>query len=113
MFESVTMRALVSALDGLTARQRATADNVANVNTPNFRARTVSFEETLANSVRHGEGAVSAAESRSLEPTNLDGNNVNLDKETLLSEDTALRYQYATQAINGQFDSIRTALRSQ
>lgn len=112
MFESVTMNALVSALDGLSARQRATADNVANVNTPNFRANTVSFEEALATSVRRGEGTVAATASRSLEPTNLEGNNVNLDKETVSSEDTALKYQYATQAINGQFSSIRTALRS-
>ena len=112
MFESVTSRALVSALDGLTDRQRAISDNVANLNTPNFRARRVAFEDALAASVRSGDGAVTSTESRSLEPTRLNGNNVNIDTETLANQDTMLRYQFATQALNGQFTSIRTALRS-
>ena len=34
MFDSVTMNALSSALDGLALRQRTIAQNVANVNTP-------------------------------------------------------------------------------
>lgn len=113
MFESVTSRALVSAISGLADRQRAIADNIANVNTPNFRARRVSFEAELAQSVRAGDGTVAASEARSLEPTRANGNNVNMDTETLSNQDTVLRYQFATQALNGQFTNIRTALRSQ
>lgn len=33
VFDSVTINALSSALDGLAARQRAIANNIANVNT--------------------------------------------------------------------------------
>jgi flagellar basal-body rod protein FlgB len=40
------------------------------------------------------------------------GNNVNLDTETLSNVDTVLRYQFATQAANGQFSSMRAALRT-
>jgi flagellar basal-body rod protein FlgB len=112
VLESVSSAALSSALDGLALRQRAIANNIANVNTPNYTAKRVAFEDALAKSVREGDGRVEATTQRSLEPTRLNGNNVNLDTETLSNIDTVLRYQFATQAINGSFSSIRTALRT-
>ncbi|GGD75033.1 flagellar biosynthesis protein FlgB [Microbacterium murale] len=110
--DSVTISALTSALDGLALRQRAIADNIANINTPNYHAKRVQFEEALADAVASGDGRVSATIGESLEPTRLDGNNVNLDTETLSSIDTMLRYQFATQAVNGSFSSMRTAMRT-
>lgn len=112
MFDSVTSLALESALDGLALRQRAIANNIANVNTPGYQARRVEFESALAKSVAAGDGTSGATTSTSLEPTRLDGSNVNLDTETLSNIDTVLRYQFATQAAAGPFSSIRTALRS-
>ncbi|GAA1442123.1 hypothetical protein GCM10009617_13320 [Leifsonia poae] len=112
VLESVTSAALASALDGLAARQRAIANNIANVNTPGYTAERVSFEDALAQSVANGDGHVSASTARSLEPTRLDGNNVNLDTETLSNVDTVLRFQFASQAAGGQFTAIRAALRT-
>lgn len=112
MHDSVTHVALNSALDGLAMRQRVIADNIANIQTPGFRAGRVAFEGALADAVRNGSGAVSATVQRSLEPTREDGNNVNLDTETLLNIDTNLRYQLATQAVDGTFSKIRTAMRT-
>ena len=85
---------------------------IANIQTPGYRAQRVSFEDELSKAVRHGSGAVTAQVARSLEPTREDGNNVNLDTETLLNVDTNLRYQLATQAMDGQFSQIRTAMRT-
>ncbi len=112
MFDSLTTTALTSALNGLSARQRAIADNIANVNTPNYAAKRVAFEDALAKSVENGSGSVQAQIRSSLEPTNTNGNNVNLDTETLSNIDTVLRYQFATRAMDGQFSSVRTALRT-
>jgi flagellar basal-body rod protein FlgB len=112
VFESVTSLALSSALDGLSMRQRAIANNIANVNTPNYKAQRVQFEDALAKSVQQGDGAVAATVAESLEPTRLDGNNVNLDTETLSNVDTLLRYQFAARAVEGQFTSVRTAMRT-
>lgn len=111
LFDSVTSVALNSALDGLSARQRVIAENVANLQTPGYHAKRVQFENALAQAVADGSGAAVATTSRSLEPTREDGNNVNLDTETLLNVDTNLRYQLATRAMDGQFSSIRTAMR--
>lgn len=112
VFDSVTSLALESALDGLASRQRAIANNIANVNTPGYHARRVDFEAALARSVANGDGKSTATTATSLEPTRLDGSNVNLDTETLSNIDTVLRFQFATQAASGPFNSIRTALRS-
>ena len=112
MFDSVTFVALNSALDGLALRQRVIANNVANINTPNFHATRVQFEDELARQVSNGNGAVKATQKLSLEPTRLDGNNVNLDTETLLNVDTVLRYQVATQAVDSTFSTLRTAMRT-
>lgn len=112
MLESVTLSALTSALDGLAERQRAIADNVANVQTPGYHARRVAFEEQLRGAVQDGHGDVAPSSARSLEPTRLDGNNVNLDTETLSNIDTVLRVQLATRAVDGKFSAVRTALRS-
>jgi flagellar basal-body rod protein FlgB len=112
VFDSVSTAAIHSALDGLAARQRVIADNIANVQTPGFLAGRVTFEAALGDAVRSGTGHVEPTVSRSLEPTREDGNNVNLDHEVLANIDTGLRYQLAVRAIDGQFSHIRTALRT-
>lgn len=112
MFDSVTSVALQSALDSLALRQRTIANNIANVNTPGYQARRVVFEEALARSVQAGEGRAAASTEMSLEPTRLNGSNVNLDTETLSNIDTVLRYQFAARAVEGGFTGVRTAMRT-
>jgi flagellar basal-body rod protein FlgB len=116
VFDDVTSVALHSALRGLTARQRAVADNVSNIQTPGFLAGRVQFEDALREAVATGDSAaaadVSPSIARSLEPTRTDGNNVNLDTETLQSIDTNMRYQLALRAIDDRFGGIRAALRT-
>jgi len=112
VFDSVTTTALTSALDGLSQRQRAIADNISNINTSGYRAKVVAFEQALAASVARGDGDVTAAVSESRAATRLNGNNVDLDTETLSNIDTVLRYQFASQAVGGTFSSVQTALRT-
>ena len=110
----VTSSALKAALDGLAQRQRATADNIANVNTPGFLAGRVDFESSLRGALANGENPASAMAvvARSLEPTNTNGNNVNLDSETIIATETGLRYQLALNALDGKYNVLRTALRT-
>lgn len=109
----MTSVGLQSALDGLALRQRTIATNIANVNTPNYHAQRVSFEDSLARSIAEGSRAKTAPSTdRSLEPTKLNGNNVNLDTETISNIDTLLRFQFASQAVGGEANSLRTAMRT-
>ena len=111
----VTMSALHTALRGLAERQRVIATNTANIQTPGFLAGRVSFEDELAQALSSGDSAevagMSPAHQTSLEPTRMDGNNVNLDRETLLGTDTELRYQLMIRAVDAKFGLVRTAIR--
>lgn len=111
MFDDLATGALKSALSGLALRQRAIADNIANIETPGFRARQVDFEAALRSAVEAGTPErARPAVSQSTEPTRLNGNNVNLDDQTLSSLDTDLRYQWAVRALDGKYDGLRTVI---
>lgn len=107
----VTMTALHQALRGLTARQRTIADNIANLETPEFLAGRVDFESSLTAALADGQPAsAEVTTTRSLAPTGVNGNNVNLDQETLAMIETDLRYQMTTQAVSNKFGLLRTAI---
>ena len=110
----VTTAALHAALSGLAERSRVTADNIANINTPGFLAGRTDFESALRNSLNSGQTPTVSGGSvaRSLEPTNTNGNNVNLDDETVISTETGLRYQLALNALDGKYSLLRTALQA-
>jgi flagellar basal-body rod protein FlgB len=109
LFGSVSYVAMNTALDGLALRQRVIADNVANIDTPGFLAGRVSFEDSLAAAVADGTGAAVPSTGRSMAAPRTDGNNVNLESETLLNIQTQLRYQLATQAVSHTFSLYRAA----
>ncbi len=106
-----TARALSQALSGLSLRQRTIADNVANIETPQFLAGKVDFESSLMQAVADGGDPAAAAPTtmRSLEPTRANGNNVNLDEETLSGLQTGLTYQLGVQAMTDHFQRLRIA----
>ncbi len=80
MFDSVTINALTSALDGLAQRQRAISDNIANINTPNYPRQACAVRRGARTLDRCGRrSGRGATVGTSLEPTRLNGNNVNLD----------------------------------
>ena len=114
MFDDVSMSSLRVAVSGLSARQNAIANNISNIETPGYQARKVKFEEALSSAVAHGQSpsTVSPSVQNSLEPTRLNGNNVNLDEETLASAETGLRYELTITALTNKFNSLRTAMGS-
>ncbi|MGY1772917.1 flagellar basal body rod protein FlgB [Blastococcus sp. SYSU D00813] len=115
MIGDVTMTTLHAALSGLAQRQRVTNDNIANINTPGYLAGVTDFESTLRSELAHGKtpSVTGGSVSRSLEPTNTNGNNVNLDAQTVTATETGLRYQLALNALDGKYGLLRSALRTQ
>src|SRR5439155_14571822 len=112
VLDDVTSAALHTALSGLAKRQRVIADNIANVETPGFLAGEVSFESALDSAVKAGDpGAVAPSVTRSLAPTRTDGNNVNLDEETLANVDTGLRYQLVLRALDAKYGLVHDAIK--
>lgn len=101
---------LHSALRGLSLRQRTIADNIANIETPNFLAGRVDFETSLREAAAEGVAAPAPSVARSLQPTRLNGNNVNLDEETVAAMETGLRYELTVQAMTNKLNSVRNAI---
>ena len=107
----ITTRTLGMALDGLDRRQQAIAANLANLETPGYLAREVEFESSLRAAL--GAGApetMSIAVDRSLAPTRLNGNNVNVDVEIVSSTETQLRQKLVIEGLNSKYQLLRTAI---
>lgn len=108
----LTMRAIQASLDGLAARQRLTAENIANAEVPGYLASRVDFESSLREAIETGDFSdLSHVTTTSLAPTGLNGNNVNLDEESITNIDTGLRFQMMTEAMNAKFHLLKTSMR--
>ena len=109
---------LGSALDGLALRQRVIADNIANVDTPHYRASSVDFESNLRSAI--GSGAIATGDELAVAPTltatdtpvGANDNNVDLRKETLAAVQSQFQYQMITRATSDRFNLIKTVVAS-
>jgi flagellar basal-body rod protein FlgB len=112
VFNDVTSASLRVAVAGLSARQTAIADNIANIETPGYQARKVQFEGALTSAIKNGDSpsTVTPTVQNSLEPSRLNGSNVNLDEETLSHIDTTMRYQLTLRALDSKYSMLRTAI---
>lgn len=113
MFDDLSSSSLRVAATGLAARQSAVANNIANIETPGYRARKVEFEQALQGAIARGDSpaSVSPSSESSLEPTRLNGSNVNLDEETLSHIDTTMRYQLTMRALDTKYSMLRDAIK--
>ena len=103
---------LATTLDGLATRQSVIADNIANVDTPGFRAVSVDFESSLSAALQRGEMPTSGVRATTLPsnaPAGTDGNNVDLRQESLSAIQTQFQYQMMTRAVSDRFALVRTA----
>lgn len=111
LFTDTTTGAIEWALAAQTERQRVSAHNVANVNTPGFRAQRLEFEADLSRALRRGD---LRRADWSLSPTNdganLNGNNVNIEAETETLLKSSLHYDALVEALNFKLGSLRTAI---
>lgn len=117
MFLDNSSLALMRAsLNGLQVKQQVIAHNIANYETPDYKARTVTFEEVLSGAQKNGKAApentryLAHIATNSTTDIRLDGNNVDLDRENLELFDTYLQAAYLYQKIGGEFSNLRYVL---
>jgi len=110
---------LAAALDGVSQRQQVTADNIANVDTPGFRATSVDFETQLRAAIDGGafaEGTpveIGMTATPTDTPVGANGNNVDLRKETMAAIQSQFQYQILTRAVSDRYSLIKTAVTGQ
>jgi flagellar basal-body rod protein FlgB len=107
----VTMTALHSMLRGLSARQTAIADNIANVETPGYTAKTVDFESSLREALASGSTPdVAPSTALTADEALPNGNNVQIGEEMTSLTQTNLSYELAIQAMTSKFAILRTSI---
>lgn len=91
----------------LSARQKLVASNIANVDTPGYRAKDIDFHAELAN--QFGSLEPTAVEVSGLKTKN-DGNNVDMDRESRMLSENALRFAVATNLARSELQTLRSAI---
>ena len=112
---------LRAAMSGLAARQRTIANNVANVDTPGFKASEVRFEDALNDAIKRDRSGTKVDQTRlnasasrtslvDATTTRADGNNVDVDREMELLGEANLNYSALTQVMSTRLGILRTVI---
>ncbi|MDT8879183.1 flagellar basal body rod protein FlgB [Halomonas saccharevitans] len=111
-------------------RQKVLASNIANADTPGYKARDMDFASELNKAVQQGGSdglALSRTSSRHLESQgamsssrdllyrvpaqpSLDGNTVDMDRERTQFADNSVRYQAALTMLNSRIQGLKKAM---
>lgn len=100
------------ALDGLSLRHSATAENIANANSPGFRPLRVSFEQALRSAAGGGPEAIGRVAPQ-IERAAATGESTEarLDLELATASETGLRYAALIDLLSRQMQISRTVIR--
>ena len=123
-----SMLMLERAMNFQWTKQNVINDNIVNAETPNYKAKYVTFEEALDSSIRsalhrtdrrmstmrsaisRSQPVVHVAEDESMR---MDDNGVNVAEQELEATRNALQIQYTMDAINSNLSLMRTLIRGQ
>jgi Flagellar basal body protein len=113
----ITATPLVQLLQGYlkvtTDRQQIIASNIANVDTPGYHAKDIDFQSAMQQALGNGNQLHLESASTTVEglPERPDGNNVNIDRESMILGETQLQYQMGVQLIKSEFHRLLSAIK--
>ena len=128
LFSSDLMVALTKSLDASALRQRVSANNIANVNTPYFKKSSVEFESYLQKALSKDPSPMRATDPRhfgnkpGLESVQAevlrqkwtfmrtDLNNVDIDEEMTNLAANSIMYQTLTRLISDRYSSLSSVI---
>lgn len=94
-------------------RQQLIASNIANIDTPGYHSREVNFQAAMQQAMNEGGEVQLQSVSNEVQglPERPDGNDVNIDRESLLLSQTQLQYQMGVQLIKSEFHRLLSAIK--
>lgn len=113
LFNSLEFKSMESSISALWQKQQVISHNLSNQDTPNFKAKKLTFQDVLENNRREGDTAYQFQATISQDnstKTRPDGNNVDIEKENLELMDTYYQSLALYQKISGQFTNMRSVL---
>lgn len=109
-------------------RTQLISENIANVDTPGYKARDINFNQVLQNQreqsvkldVTHkshinlSQGAFSEnIEFRQVQQSSADGNTVDMQKEKAAFAENAVRYQTTLRVLSGKIMGLKSAFKGE
>ncbi len=126
MIDTAMTEALGHFLDVDVARYKLIATNMANIDTPGYKARDLDFRQELLRAGAASGGNGSGSSSGRLDLASFtpvahavrglierpDGNNVSVERESLLLAETQMKFNLGVQLLKGQFHTLSLAINS-
>ncbi|MCY9203186.1 flagellar basal body rod protein FlgB [Bacillus atrophaeus] len=121
---SGTIQNLENALGRANIKQKVITNNIANIDTPNYKAKKVSFQnllnqessrlESVKTDYRHVDFSDAGSKGSIVANSNTayqqNGNNVDVDKEMTDLAENQINYQALVERMSGKFNSLKTVL---
>jgi flagellar basal-body rod protein FlgB len=111
MINSDQLSLLGKLLDVSAHRQGLISSNIANIDTPGYRTKDIDFKSELRRSMLEPDANIAPVNR---EVTGLterpDGNNVSIDRETMLLSETQLQFRLGIQLMRSEFHKISMAI---
>lgn len=108
----------------LWTKQAAILDNIANAETPNYKPKTVTFEETIRSKLEAARSGIKPRQSvrkvldgaefavtEHLDSTRMDENGVNVTAQSVEAIRNAYQMRYVLNAINSDLKLVHAAVR--
>ena len=98
--------------DYVVVKQKVLANNIANVETPGFKAKDVNFQNEFSEALKKGD----FASAMNLQPKvyvrndlsiRNDGNNVDLEKEMIELQKNKMKFDIYTQLLKNRYRRVR------
>lgn len=129
LFDTRTTLTAEASLDALWMKTQVISNNLANVDTPGFKASNVTFEQSLRNAevqVQNKEGQVVSTGGRKsgagewqarvttddTTSVRVDGNNVSLERDQAELWKTYAQYSYLLDRVGGHYSSINSVIQN-
>ena len=112
IIDDPNITALSHFLDVNVFRSELVMSNMANIDTPGYRTQDVNFKQEMeraGGNMEYASFTPAAHQVRGL-MERPDGNNVSLERESLLLADTQLRFNLGVQLLRDEFKSILSAI---
>ena len=93
-------------MDLVSFRQKLTASNIANADTPGYKTKDIDFQSELTTATGREPNIIDAPGLA----TRNDGNNVNVDRESRLLSENTIRFTIASNLLQTQIRTLRSAI---
>jgi flagellar basal-body rod protein FlgB len=128
LFQDVTLDAMQNYMTRLSKRQQVVASNIANIDTPGYKTKDISFYATMEELLPEPPSSASGLRPEQMQewtfapsepevfevsglPMRPDQNNVDIDRELLKLGETSFGYNMMAQLLHLKFRTIESSIK--